>query len=290
MSDGTDDVARLQRDIADVFNQLFFGLGQKKSNNHRDYFSVNQENNNVSIKSHFDGQKVTPDSRKELEKFIAEEVQKTNTYNSTIDDAIGKNRENAGDIFTPKVFMDLGGHNSDLLKCTDKIDIVDFQFEKHIQLNLSKSSSYDYDGVMLNANPVDNEYMIGFRKKGESEFLDWSHVPADKLEVFIKEKTQLNEKAYLADMKKGFLFKENEIPMKKLKEAGIKWDELSAVNRNQLLKGRETSVLTVKGNGNNEYKKGHLKLQRTGADSAALMFRQSNHKAMSIKFTPSLKI
>ena len=100
-----------------------------------------------------------------------------------------------------------------------------------------------------------------------------------------KELVKLNSNAYLSHKKTGYQFDENEVPKDKLKQIGIEWDDLSAVQKNDLLKGRETSAVTVIRieNGKKKYTREHLQLSRLGANSAEIMFRQQNQAGLRKK-------
>jgi antirestriction protein ArdC len=75
-------------------------------------------------------------------------------------------------------------------------------------------------------------------------------------------------------------FTENEIPKNLLKEAGLKYSELSAVDRKSLLAGKETKAMTVK-NAKGEKTEGTLSLKRNRDKSVSLVIKpvQSSQKA-----------
>jgi len=297
MSDGDDDIKRMLDDIGDIFfrkNQYpFLGRSGKRSRN--DYFSANMVNYAdkpyLNLTSKLDGTENRCYTKQEAEKTMNDIVDKKNHYDTLIENI---KEENAGIRFTPQMYNDLGGQNSVLLKNTERMEIVNLFDKFFVQFELNKQASKEYDAFcvrLYNEYDRPDEYIYALRTKGE--FPKWEqYLSGDAaLEKNLMETLALDENACLSNKREGYLFSENEVNKDGLKQAGIKWSDLSEVQKRDLLKGKETTAVTITSKnkkGKNVYQKGHLKLSRINANSADIIFRPTTTKGL--KMTPILKM
>jgi len=276
MSDGADDIAKVQHDVSDAFAKIFFGLAGTRKRQH-DYFTFKQFGDLVNVKSVFDGKQEMCLLGKDLEKTISDVVGKTDLYENLtgkipVHDGMNGNVK---DYFTPKMFNDLGGINSDILKNVESIGVNESGLIKQSYLHLANGASPHYTGFFISHHNDNQEYRAGLCDlQGRIE--KWLKFKDNELQKELKDVLKFNEKAHLANKKEGYLFSEDEVSKEKLKQAGIKWSDLSETQKNDLLRGKETSSITITRNekGKKIYEKGHLKLSRTGANSADILFRQ----------------
>jgi len=275
MSDGADDIAKVQHEAVDVLAKIFIGLGARGRKND-DFFSVKRMGDSVKLTSLLDGKEIDCRTKQDVEKGAANIVGNKNFYDSLIEriPVYDNLKGNANEYFTPKMFNDLGGQDSAILKNIESIGINNYGGIKHSFLAFPNNASADFEGFYLSHHEND-KYKVGLIGRDGKE-MQWFEVGSKELENKIKEIIQLNEKANLLNKKEGYLFSENEVDKEKLKQFGIKWGDLSEMQKNDLLKGKETSSLTITRNTNGKkiYEKGHLKLARTGANSADILFRQ----------------
>jgi len=293
MSDGGE-IKNIQENIVGMFEKLFFGL-LRLNNNPKDYFSAStMDDEAVKLTSLFDGKEYDCRTKNEAQNSVSEMVTQKNYYDSLI------NRINLThppeirkeQYFTPQMFNDLGGQHSAILKNADSIGIQEDGDKKVAYIGFNKDASNNYAGFSISPyNESNKEYLVGFASK-ESLSLPVRYVVlgSDNLEKEIKNTTQLNEKAFLSNKKEGFMFNEEEAPKEQLKEAGLKWKDLSEVQKRDLLTGKETSAVTIAGKnekGKKIYYRGHLQLHRTGANSADFMFRKTSSRTLKLNLFKS---
>jgi hypothetical protein len=287
MSDGGE-IKNIQENIVGMFEKLFFGLQQFNSIPD-DYFSTSTSGDTVKLSSLFDGREYDCPTKKEIQNSMSDIVAQKNMYDNLLNrmafiDLPEGNREQ---YFTPQMFNDLGGQHSGILKNVDSIGVSDYGDKKNAYFNFNKDASRIYSGFSISPyNKTNNEYVVGFIYK------DYLSLPvryvifdSDNLEKEIKDETQLNEKAFLSNKKDGYSFNGEEVPKDRLKQAGLKWKDLSEVQKRDLLTGKETSPVTItvqNGKGQKKFYRGHLQLHRTGATSADFMFRKTSARALKM--------
>jgi len=185
--------------------------------------------------------------------------------------------------FTPQMYNDLGGDNSDILKYVKSIDTHNFCDNAHVYFEFTNGASnlcsgfyllgYDsitgyemvegYGGIKSD----DYKYNVGFVLNNQPS-IKWDNVNSDELQSSIQHYMQLNEKACLTEKKNGFQFSENEIPKGELKQAGIKIADLSAVDMNNLRQGKETGEIAIVTKG--EKQVGTIRLVRKEDNSVSV--------------------
>jgi len=304
MSESADEISKLHTDVAEIFAKLIFanGLGKMKRDElfqlgsklkTRKYAMPPVPNSkNVKLTSQ-DGKQYICSAKADIEIAILEMLTKEKIYENTI------KRINSGkDVhvdkhsdFTKQMFASLGGVDSELLHNTERMELFKDEHNKiSIRFDLNNLASKEYGSVYLRHYTESDrpyEYMVGLRKHGDNTQIEQYLSNDAQLERFLTEKLVLNEKACLINKKEGYLFNENEIDKAQLKDAGIKWSELSEVQKNDLLKGKETSSVAITRldkNGKKHYSKGHLKLSRLDANSANVLFRPENSKGLKKSF------
>lgn len=276
------DLMRAQIDILELFYKIFCTLkGGKKEPNQ--YFQVQTQPNAPYTKllSLFDKQTFQCYSQQEIERSLQQIVNNTDMYNSLINNAIHLEKKvDAKSIFTPEIFNSLGGQQSDILLNSSGIALSS---NNGMLVNLiNGATNTGYDKIYL-AKQHDSNYIVQFfGSVTNSERFE--NVNAKDIQSLVKREAQLNEKAYLDNKTGKQIFSENEIPKSDLKRVGIKWDDLSAVNKKALLDGKETSSLTIQQQMGvkKQYTHGHLRLARTGGDKAEVMFRPMQNIATKI--------
>jgi hypothetical protein len=294
MSESADDISKVQNEILDIFAKLFFGkaMSNKKMN---DFFKIANSfsedkkfsmspvpnNREVTLTSNLDGKAYNCKTREEIEQAASEIINKTNHYDTLLTNIQPYKNSNGlevnkSDYFTPKIFNDLGGEDSDIFKNTKSIQITENEHnnEKNVILNFIQDASHRYDGLIVRPYS-DTDYMVGLRIKKEDHF-QFFLSPKEELEKNVMDATFFNEYSYLLNKRTGYEYNENEVDKEKLKQAGIKWSDLSETQKIDLLKGKEISSMAITGidnKGKKVYSKGHLKLSRIDANSAIVLFR-----------------
>jgi|GEM_PF-6749134 len=288
MSDGGE-IKNIQENIVSIFEKLFVGL-QGFNRNPQDYFSASTIGDTVKLTSLFDGKEYDCRTKNDVQRSASDMVKQKSHYDSLINriDLTHLPDRNREQYFTPQMFNDLCGQHSDILKNADSISVQDYGDKKMAYISFSKDASNSYAGFSISPyNETNNEYIVGFTYK-DSLSLPVRYVVlcSDNLEKEIKNITRLNEESFLANKKEGYMFNEDEAPKEQLKQAGLKWNDLSEVQKRDLLRGKETSVITVTGKndkGKKTFLRGHLQLQRTGASTADFMFRKASKPTRALK-------
>jgi hypothetical protein len=261
------------------------------------YFSVlpvnDPEKPYIKLTSILDGKEYDCFSKKDIENSMSEIAGNKNKYENIINrkDSILSSVDN-NSYFTVKMYNDLGGQNSAILNNTARFTILDSEEadgvkSKAVVFNLEDGASPNYKSIIL--SPVENGMYKGSFVM-EKKLTPFTFSP-EELEKKLKETIQLNEDAYLSNKKDGYKFNESEVDKESLKESGLRWSNLSEVQKHDLLMGKESSPVTVRGKnaeGKDIYLRGNLQLSRIGANSAEFMFKQQT-QGISMRFAPILK-
>jgi hypothetical protein len=272
MSEGTE-LSKLGSEVL----RLFFMLARSISRNRTpdDYFTLlpaDPRKPYIELQRLIDGKSYQCYSVKDIERSLSEVIRTTDIYNNLILHANTPDGIHAGDVFTPDLFNRLGGYQSDILLNTKEVSVRD---EKSVQLHFLKGASEKgCHALSVEKQHTGDTYsLVFFSEQGSKEIND---VKADQLIQTIKNEVLLKNKAYLYNKTNKKLFSMDEIPKDVLKQAGIKWSDLSETNRKALLEGKETAAVTIThkfGNGKKQYSRGYLQLSRTGGNRAEFMFR-----------------
>jgi hypothetical protein len=267
--------------------RLFFilaGALNRKGDDPLQYFTMLQTEPGkeyIQLQQLLDGKQYQLYSVKDIERSLNEIIRTTDMYNNLTLNADTPYGISAGSVFTPELFNKLGGYQSDILLNTMDVSVLD---EKSVQLHFLKGASEKgYSSLLIEKQANDNNYSLVFtseRKSGE-----FNDVKGEELAQTIKNEASLNDKAYLHNKTGKKLFSTDEIPKDVLKEAGIKWNDLSETNKKALLEGRETSMLTIKhkfGNAKQNCSRGFLQLSRIGGNRAQFMFRPAQNVGMKM--------
>jgi len=180
--------------------------------------------------------------------------------------------------FTKKMFNDLGGENSAIFKHTKSIVLYNLTDtdKVYIHFELDNQASHEYSAFCIRFyNNSCEEYHIAQRSHDTN--LCWEqYVSSDKqLEQNLKNSLRLKE----------FAFEEREVQATLL-SGKIKSSELSAVDINNLKKGKETKALNVLDD-KGERIEATLSLKRNGDNSVSLIVNpiQTSEK---IKFSQKI--
>jgi hypothetical protein len=290
MSDGSSEIRKILEDAMNIANELCC-ISSNHKKEAKDYFSsllVDEAKPYLKLTSLFDGQNYTCYSKEEIEQSVSDIVGKTNLYDHIIQKINEPDHLKGGknEYFTPQLFNDLGGQNSQILPNIERIEIGDDGDSTYSFLKFSDSASSVHHGFSIShSSDADGVYNVMFRSK-DSKNMEWAYCHFKELERKIKEMSKLNEDAYLINKRHGFKFNEDEVPKHQLKRAGLAWDKLSEVQKRDLLKGEETSSVTVSVNmnGKNMHYRGHLQLSRINSNSADFIFRPNNNQGIKKMF------
>jgi hypothetical protein len=258
--------------------RMFFilaGAVNLKENDPLQYFTMLQTElgkDYIQLQQLLDGKPYQLYSVNDIERSLNEIICTTDMYNNLILNANKPDGITPESVFTPELFNKLGGYQSDILLNTIDISVLS---DKSVQLHfLNEASEKRYHSLFIEKQADRDDYSLVFSSERESKEING--VKGEELAQTIKNEASLNDKAYLLNKTGKKLFSTDEIPKDVLKEAGIKWDNLSETNKKALLEGRETSMLTVRhkyGDTKRNCSRGFLQLSRIGGNKAQFMFR-----------------
>jgi len=265
------EIAQVQAEMLKVLIMLACSTKQLNNSN-TDYLSVlpiDPEKPYIELERTFDGKNYKCYSLEDVQNSHREIVKETDMYNNFViraDISKNSNLKDAATVFTPELFMKLGGQNSNLLLNTDNISILE---DNKVSFNLNNNASeIGISSILIKSSG--EEFNIGF--VGENNSIANMNVRLDQFNDVVKNEAKLKDFTNLTEKK---LFEEKDVPKDNLKNAGIKWDELSETNKKSLLDGKETSKLTVTYTQDNKknYVSGYLQLSRIGGNKTQILFR-----------------
>jgi hypothetical protein len=273
MSEGVEEISKLESEVMKMF--FMFACSINRNRTPDDYFTLlpaDPDKPYIELQRLIDGKSYQCYSVKDIERSLNEIIHHTDMYNNlTMNADVPNDRISAKSVFTPDLFNQLGGQNSDILLNT--IDISVLSADK-VRLHLLKeASAKGYTGITIEKQAETGKYMLTFCNDRSS--YEVKETSSEHMIKTIKDEAILKEKAYLDNKTGRKLFTDDEVPKDVLKQAGIKWSDLSETGRQALLEGREASVtITHKfGNRGKKYSRGYLRLSRTGGNKAEFMFR-----------------
>ena len=287
MSDGGE-IKNIHENIVNMFEQIFLGL-LRLNRKPKDYFSVSKEEEVLNLSSFMDGKDYQCSTQQDIHKAMSEIVSQKNHYDNLVESITFQNTPEVRreEFFTPQMYNDLGKQNSVIIKNTESIHITPVKNEtgkltdeKATLLRLKQKASLDYHQIILHPFSADEKEWKVTLIKDERTY-STRYARPEALEKNLQEWTGLNENERIQTK-----FDENEINKEQLKQVGLKWNNLSEVQKRDLLSGKETSAVTItvkNEKGKKTYRRGHLQLQRTNAKTTDFLFRKAPTQSLKMK-------